>query len=118
MVSFILAQKELRFLLELSHLYLKRKGRLLRVYVYTLMHCFLLMFLSALLMAVDREMSDQIIRMMSYELFLVDLHSMDLEYQYIYFFSMYFHPQRRNKVDRAWSCDCEVSETGAGCLLY
>lgn len=40
------------------------------------------MFLSGLLMAVDREMSDQIIRMMSYELFLVDLHSMDLDYQY------------------------------------
>lgn len=77
------------------------------------------MFLSGLLMAVDREMSDQIIRMMSYELFLVDLHSMDLDYQYnIYISFQYIFILRRNKVDRAWSCDCEVSETGAGCLLY
>ena len=38
---------------------IKEKLKLLRVNAYTLMKCFLLMFLSALLMAVNTEMSDR-----------------------------------------------------------
>ena len=38
---------------------MKEKLKLLRVKAYPLMHCFLLMFLSALLMAVNTEMSDR-----------------------------------------------------------
>ena len=64
MVSFILAKKDVRFLLGLSH-FIRKENEDCYEFIFTFNALLLADVFVCLLMAVDREMSDQIVRMMS-----------------------------------------------------